>query len=417
VGRVVDGVVCRPVADPAEHQPIRIGELQLREPEDAVVDGLVPGGRQCLPVATRHHQAARARVVDVARLDAVLGPILDSDADLARVPHITRLNATVGAASDRDAVAEGRLDCEAADAHVACPVDQHHRLGEGRHREAQRPCALGRPEEEPHGRAVDVVLARLIELAQHVDGAIPARRWVALHDTVEVRLGEGDRLRRGVDGGHADELVVPVIAPVALEPDARRYVPLARAVARVLEDARTAGHVAIARARARVDDVRDRRPALVGPARRCHPLVAAEQLWHHGRAAVGVRQLGEGLDAKGAEIDGDHVPASRRIEAAELVRIANKPAGVLGNGHAAAQAHLLARVGPIGHRCIGRSRVLRSEAQLAVGTLADLHLDAAAEQADGIARVPQGGERAVGPRSVGLRQAAGPPIAAGRGHV
>ena len=76
-----------------------------------------------------------------------------------------------------------------------------------------------------------------VEFFEQVQGVVAARRGVALLDAVERRGGQRDLAFLAVDLLHLDDFGVPVVAPVAVKPDAGRDVPARRPVARVLEHA------------------------------------------------------------------------------------------------------------------------------------------------------------------------------------
>ena len=290
VRRVVDQVVGRAIADAAEDQPVGRGELVPREVPDVVVQGLVAAGRKGLAVAAFQDEAARAGVVDVAADDAVAGAAGDVDAQEPHVADFARLDAIVASAADLDAVAQAGFDDESAKDDVRGVLQQHQRRVERREHDPRGRRVRRRPEVEPARRAVDVELARPVQFLQQVQRPVPPRRRVALLDAVDGRRGQGDLVFLAVDRLDPDDLLVPVEAPVALEPDAGVDVPSLGPVALVLEDARAVRVVADAGDGAGVDDLGDGRPAVVGPARQRQTLVVEEQLGRGGRAAEAGRE-------------------------------------------------------------------------------------------------------------------------------
>ena len=150
---------------------------------------------------------------------------------------------------------------------------RHERRIERRQRDLRALQVGRRPEVQTARAAVDDELAGLIQFLQHVQGAVAARRRVALHEAVDVRRGQRDPVRGGIDRGDLDHLVVPVVAPVALEPHALRCLPARRPVACILEAPRQTALVAVARTRAGLHDPGDGRPALVRPAGEGHAAV------------------------------------------------------------------------------------------------------------------------------------------------
>ena len=141
----------------------------LREPPDVVVHGLVAGRRERLAVAAFQHQAARAGVVDVAALDAMARAARDANAQLASVADFAGLDPVAAAAGHLDAVAQGRFHDEPAQRHMrgvlaARPAARSTSTVRCGHRSSSG----GRPEIEPAGSAVQVELARLIQLLQQV---------------------------------------------------------------------------------------------------------------------------------------------------------------------------------------------------------------------------------------------------------
>ena len=81
------------------------------------------------------------------------------------------------------------------------------------------------------GSGVDDELARLIQFFEHVQGAITPRGGIALHQAIDVRSRQRDAMRCRVHRRHANDLVIPVVAPVALKPDTVRSLPLRGPVA------------------------------------------------------------------------------------------------------------------------------------------------------------------------------------------
>src|SRR5678815_2306476 len=80
-----------------------------------------------------------------------------------------------------------------------------------------------------------------------------------------MRRGQADAVRLRMDRRYLDHLVVPVVAPVALEPHALRWVPACRPITCILEAPRKTTLVPVARARAGFHDSGDRCPALIWP--------------------------------------------------------------------------------------------------------------------------------------------------------
>ena len=128
-----------------------------------------------------------------------------------------------------------------------------------------------------------------------------------------MRSRQRDPMRRRVHCRHPDHLIIPVIAPIALQPDTVRNLPPRWLLTRILKCARLAGCVAVPRAGAGLDDSRDGGPALVGPARQFHALVAAEQ-FRAGRGAVVGGGEGRRADTQRLYVRLPHFAACRRIE-------------------------------------------------------------------------------------------------------
>ena len=127
VRRVVQQVVRSAVADTAERDAAGIAELMLGEPPDVIVHGLVAGWRERLAVAALQYESAGAGVVNVAALDAMARTARHADANLARVADDTGFDAIAAASGHREAVAETRLQNEAAQRHVRGVLQRHER--------------------------------------------------------------------------------------------------------------------------------------------------------------------------------------------------------------------------------------------------------------------------------------------------
>jgi hypothetical protein len=164
-----------------------------------------------------------------------------------------------------------------------------------------------RPAVEHAGGAIDVKLAGLVQLFQQVQRAEAAGGWVALADAVHRRRRQRDLLPRGVDRLDSDRFVVPVVAPVPLQPHARVHVPPRRGVPAVLEHAAPTGLIAVARDRSALHDACDRRPALVGPTRQLHALIIEEQLRRGGRAAEAVGERAQRHVAEHGQVRLNHL--------------------------------------------------------------------------------------------------------------
>ena len=127
VRRVVQQVVRSAVADTAERDAAGIAELMLGEPPDVIVHGLMAGWRERLAVAPLQYESAGAGIVNVAALDAMARTARHADANLARVADDTGFDAIAAASDHREAVAETRLQNEAAQRHVRGVLQRHER--------------------------------------------------------------------------------------------------------------------------------------------------------------------------------------------------------------------------------------------------------------------------------------------------
>ena len=210
------------------------------------------------------------------------------------------------------------------------------------------------------GSGVDDELARLIQFLEHIQRAVAPRRGIALHEAVDVRRGQRDPMRCRVHRRHANDLVVPVVAPVALKPDAVRDLPLRGPVARVLEDARPAALVAVAGAGPGFDDPRDGRPALVRPAGQLHALVAAEQL-RAGRRAVVIGRKRRRADAQRLQVRLPHFAACGRIEPLQGGAVLNRLPGRRGQLATAFEADVFTLRRFPDHRAFRSAGILRAQ--------------------------------------------------------
>jgi hypothetical protein len=93
-------------------------------------------------------------------------------------------------------------------------IKANHRLSERGDDAVSRVHRLRGPEVEHARRAIEVVLARPIELLEQV---LHPKRLTGMN-AIPVRRGEGDPVRVGIDVCGADGLVGPVPLPVPEEP-------------------------------------------------------------------------------------------------------------------------------------------------------------------------------------------------------
>ena len=237
------------------------------------------GRGQRLAVAAAEDDAAGARGMDVAGHHAMGTAPLYLDAHLADIAHVTGLHLVIGAAGDGDARAQAVFDDEPAQDDVADVGQTDNRRGEGRKGDAGLVHRSRRVEVQARGRVVKVVFARRVQFFEYIERLVPPRRRVALLDAVDGRLCQGDLAGGGVHGLDAEGLIEPVETPVALQPHALVHLPVRRrlVVRPVLEDAAFFARVAGAGNGPGVDDFRDVRPALIGPAGDGHALVIEKQ--------------------------------------------------------------------------------------------------------------------------------------------
>ena len=213
--------------------------------------------------AAAQHQAALTGMMDVTREHPMPGPAGHTNAQPTQVAGLARHKFTRRAVRHFDPIVEAALDDEALQRDMGCVLKRYDRRihrGQGDLSDFQ---VAWRPQIKTARFAVDYKLPGLIKFFQHVQRAVAAWRRVALHETVNVRSGEADATRGGIDCCDLNDLVIPIVAPVALEPHPFRGLPARWPVACILEASRKTALVTVAGTRAGLYDPGDRRPALV----------------------------------------------------------------------------------------------------------------------------------------------------------
>ena len=194
--------------------------------------------------------------------------------------------------------------------------------------------------------AIQVPLARLIELLQHVEEEVP----VPGLDAVARPLRESDSMSRRIDGRDRDRVGRPVPRPVPEDPRLARLLPLRGPVAVILEGGLVPGrHLA------------GREETAIRPARKLHRLAVEEQLGHRRRGlAIAVRShLPEVRDPQRAQIGLHNLPPRLFWKSRQHRRVIHR----LEPSHLrpATEPHRLALVVAIGDRSHRGARVFRPQ--------------------------------------------------------
>ena len=132
----------------------------------AVVDEVV-AALQGEAVAAAQVHAAAAQIEQVAAAHPMVAAALDQHAPGAGAADGAARDRDVAAAADHDRTPAGGLDGEVAHGQVAGAVGDDDAL-RGRHDRKAAGRSRRWPEVEPPRRPVDVILARLVQLLQHV---------------------------------------------------------------------------------------------------------------------------------------------------------------------------------------------------------------------------------------------------------
>ena len=269
VGAVVEQIVLGKVAAAVQSQRGRIGVQHAAHVVHVVVDRAVAAGRQRLPVASAHHDAALPHVVHVIAEHRVVCPA-HRDAAAQCIAHLAASKRAVGPARYHDRDAGACLDGEAPHGDVRRAGKLHDRV-QSRGHDGSAAQRGGRPEVKVPFVSVVVPFPGGIEFLEHVpDVVAPAGLHVVLRAAVDV-----DDLVRRVDGFHADVLVHVVVPREQMDLGQFGSRPRPRSVAAVVEvQSRVLGGFGdqgpVAPPRVAGDSV--------GPARERHAFALEEQL-------------------------------------------------------------------------------------------------------------------------------------------
>ena len=189
VRQIVQPVVLGAVAATRELDANFVDRIPPGNVVNMVVDGFVLAGRQRATVATGKHDAAIARLVDVAIDDCMVATTLDLDGIAAQIAQNATGNLDCLAFRNRDARAARRLDCEALKRHVAHVSKRqgvaHDRYGYIVGSDVAR-CGIiqsfggRRPEVKNTGFAVQKPLAGAIQFAEQVESVEPLSGAIAV---------------------------------------------------------------------------------------------------------------------------------------------------------------------------------------------------------------------------------------------
>ncbi len=358
VGAVMDVAVRDAVADAIELHRRAVGLLDAGKVVNVAVLDVVPGRRQRGTVAARQADAGRRHLVDVAAPDPIARAALDIDGRASDVADRAPGDLVVAAACDHDGAGARALEDDAAHADVLRGIQHEHRLpqfgeeGVGGHRVPGR-----RPEVEHGSGAVQIPLARLIQLLQHVQGVEALARLVAIAVVGRFRpdlpLGQVQLLDAVV-------LVAPVVDPVAMHPDIAAVPPALGPVASVGETAIVDILLVFVSFLARLWDRSDLQPlAGIGVTGQGHVLAVADELRTGLAAAAG--DTAEVRHAGGLKVCLEDLAARRGVEAFQQRRIADQHP--VGEPLTAAETDLFLAAGPVGDRGGGGPGVGRRELQ------------------------------------------------------
>jgi len=220
-----------------------------------------------------------------------------------------------------------------------------------------------RPEVEDARLAVEVPLARSVNLAEEIERIEPLADAIAV---VVVGRLDGDEALVRVNGLDGLPLVAPVPEPVAVDPGVLVADPASGAVALVEELAGLRAFGAPDVHGVRLEEADDPGEALVRPAGQGHRLVVEEEFEAPAarRAIVG--------DAEGLEVGLDHLAAGGRVEAVEDGLVGYRSPVV--DQSASAQSDLVAFLGAVENWRVGGAGVVLGQFQWSaefVGAAAD----------------------------------------------